>query len=182
MKVVVLAGGTSTERDVSLSSGSMIYKALKKNGHQVMMLDVYLGYEGDAEDVFEKDIDWAAQIGSVTEEAPDLEAVKALRRDGGKSFFGPNVLKICQQADAVFMALHGANGEDGKIQAIFEEAGIAYTGSDSKSSAIAMSKAKTEKDSQTCLHVFGWLSLFLSCEAREFRFAKQIETCALLEK
>ena len=60
MKVVVLAGGTSTERDVSLSSGSMIYKALRKNGHQVMMLDVYLGYEGDITDIFEKDTDWAA--------------------------------------------------------------------------------------------------------------------------
>ena len=40
MRVVVLAGGTSTERDVSLVSGSMIYKALKKNCHQVIMVDV----------------------------------------------------------------------------------------------------------------------------------------------
>ena len=55
-----MAGGTSTERDVSLSSGSMIYKALKKNGHQVMMLDVYLGYEGDITDIFERDTDWDA--------------------------------------------------------------------------------------------------------------------------
>ena len=45
MKVVVLAGGTSTERDVSLISGSMIYKALKKNGHQAMLLDVYLSLQ-----------------------------------------------------------------------------------------------------------------------------------------
>ena len=47
MKIVVLAGGTSTERDVSLISGSMIYKALKKNGHKAILLDVYLGYEGE---------------------------------------------------------------------------------------------------------------------------------------
>ena len=140
MRVVVLAGGTSTERDVSLSSGSMIYKALKKNGHQAMMLDVYLGYEGDVTDIFEKDIDWAAQIGAVSEQAPDLEAVKAMRKDGGKSFFGPNVLAICSQADAVFMALHGANGEDGKIQACFELMGIPYTGTDYVSSAMAMDK------------------------------------------
>lgn len=140
MRVVVLAGGTSTERDVSLSSGSMIYKALKKNGHQAMMLDVYLGYEDDITDIFEKDIDWAAQIGAVSEQAPDLEAVKAMRKDGGKSFFGPNVLAICSQADAVFMALHGANGEDGKIQACFELMGIPYTGTDYVSSAMAMDK------------------------------------------
>ena len=141
MKVVVLAGGTSTERDVSLSSGSMIYKALKKNGHKAMMLDVYLGYEGDVEDIFEKDIDWAAQIGAVSEQTPDLESVKAMRKDGGKSFFGPNVLDICSAADAVFMALHGANGEDGKIQACFELMGIPYTGTDYVSSAMAMDKA-----------------------------------------
>jgi len=140
MKVVVLAGGTSTERDVSLSSGSMIYKALRKNGHQVMMLDVYLGYEGDITDIFEKDTDWAARVGAVSEQAPDLEAVKAMRKDGGKSFFGPNVLAICQQADAVFMALHGANGEDGKIQACFELMGIPYTGTDYVSAAMAMDK------------------------------------------
>ena len=58
MKVVVLAGGTSTERDVSLSTGSMIYKALKKNGHQAILVDVYLGYEGETEGIFEKDTDY----------------------------------------------------------------------------------------------------------------------------
>ena len=50
MKVVVLAGGISTERDVSLSSGMMIYHALKESGHQVVLLDVYLGYEGSEGD------------------------------------------------------------------------------------------------------------------------------------
>uniref|UniRef100_UPI004055C13D D-alanine--D-alanine ligase family protein n=1 Tax=Acetatifactor sp. TaxID=1872090 RepID=UPI004055C13D len=144
MKVVVLAGGTSTERDVSLSTGSMIYKALKKNGHQVILVDVYLGYEGDVEGIFEKDIDWAAQIGGVSEQNPDLEAVKALRPDGDKNFFGPNVLSLCQSADAVFMALHGANGEDGKIQACFELMGIPYTGTDFVSSAMAMDKGITK--------------------------------------
>lgn len=144
MKVVVLAGGTSTERDVSLSTGSMIYKALKKNGHQTILVDVYLGYEGDIDGIFEKDIDWAAQIGGVSEQNPDLEAVKALRPDGDKNFFGPNVLALCQSADAVFMALHGANGEDGKIQACFELMGIPYTGTDFVSSAMAMDKGITK--------------------------------------
>ncbi len=47
MKIVVLAGGTSTERDVSLISGSNIYRALKNRGHQVILLDVYLGYDSE---------------------------------------------------------------------------------------------------------------------------------------
>lgn len=144
MKVVVLAGGTSTERDVSLSSGSMIYKALKKNGHQAILLDVYLGYEGDGSGIFEIDTDWAAEIGAISDRNPDMNAVRALRRDGGKSFFGPNVLSICQNADCVFMALHGANGEDGKIQACFELLGIPYTGTDFVSSAMAMDKGITK--------------------------------------
>lgn len=140
MKIVVLAGGTSTERDVSLSSGGMIYRALKGRGHSAVLIDVFLGYEGEIQDIFERDTDWAAEIGSVGEENPDLTAIKAMRKDGGKSFFGPNVLKICQEADCVFMALHGANGEDGKIQACFELMGIPYTGTDFVSSAMAMDK------------------------------------------
>ena len=79
MKIVVLAGGLSTERDVSFSSGSMVYKALKENGHQVIMLDVYLGYEGSRENLFAADIDWAKAVGKVNEKTPDLEAVKKLR-------------------------------------------------------------------------------------------------------
>lgn len=144
MKIIVLAGGTSTERDVSLSSGSMIYRALKANGHQAMLLDVYLGYDGETEGIFERDTDWAAEIGSVSEKNPDLAEIKALRKDGGRSFFGPNVLKLCQMADCVFMALHGANGEDGKIQACFELLGIPYTGTDFVSSAMAMDKGITK--------------------------------------
>ena len=144
MKVVVLAGGTSTERDVSLNTGSKIYGALKKNGHQAILLDVYLGYEGDTADIFERETDWAATIGAVSEQNPDLEAIKALRPDGDKKFFGPNVLELCSEADAVFMALHGANCEDGKIQACFELMGIPYTGTDFVSSAMAMDKGITK--------------------------------------
>lgn len=141
MRVVVLAGGTSTERDVSLVSGSMIYKALKKNGHDAILLDVYLGYNQDElEGIFERDIDWAKGISKVNENNPDLATIKAMRPDGDKNFFGPHVLELCQAADVVFMALHGANGEDGKIQACFELMGIKYTGTDYVSSAMAMDK------------------------------------------
>lgn len=144
MKVVVLAGGTSTERDVSLVSGSKVYAALKKKGHQAILLDVYLGYNDDINGIFEKETDWAAQVGAISEEKPDLETVKAMRPDGAKNFFGPHVLELCQQADAVFMALHGANGEDGKIQACFELMGIPYTGTDFVSAAMSMDKGITK--------------------------------------
>lgn len=146
MKIVVLAGGTSTERDVSLVTGKNVYKALKNKGHEVMLLDVFLGYEGDDyASVFEMEKDWALEVSAVSEKAPDLLQIKALRKDGGKSFFGPNVLAICGMADVVFMALHGANGEDGRVQATFDLCGIKYTGSGYLGAAISMDKGLSKK-------------------------------------
>lgn len=145
MKIVVLAGGTSTERDVSLITGTMIYKALKSNGHQVVLLDVYLGYEGNTDHIFEMNKDWAANISAIKENNPDLDQIKALRKGSSKSFFGQGVIDICSMADIVFLALHGENGEDGKIQAAFDLMGIKYTGTDYTSSALAMDKAITKE-------------------------------------
>lgn len=147
MKVVVLAGGISPERDVSLSSGRMIYQALKGKGHQTVLLDVYLGYNaypgyagGKAAAVFDLEEDWSREIGAVAAENPDIARIKAMRPDGEKNFFGPNVIAICQAADVVFIALHGESGENGKIQACFDLMGITYTGTDYISSALSMDK------------------------------------------
>ena len=142
MNVVVLAGGISTERDVSLVSGKMIYNALKGNGHNAILLDVYLGTnETDIDNIFTLEKDWVSEINPVQDENPDIEKIKAMRLDGDKQFFGPNVITICQKADIAFMALHGENGENGKIQACFDLMGITYTGTDYLSSAVAMDKA-----------------------------------------
>ena len=142
MKVVVLAGGTSTERDVSLVSGAKIYKAVKENGHKAILLDVFLGLEDvDVDTVFDRGDELLGHIEGIKQDNPDINAVRALRKDGGKTFFGPNVLEICRKADVVFMALHGENGENGKVQAAFDLHGIRYTGNDYVSSALAMDKA-----------------------------------------
>lgn len=146
MKIVVLAGGISTERDVSLSSGCMIYQALKEKGHQAVMLDVYLGYKGENyQDIFELDTDWAKETGGIGEKSPDIQQIKALRPEGNRDFFGPHVIEICQKAELVFMALHGENGEDGRIQAAFDLLGIRYTGTDYVSSALAMDKTLSKE-------------------------------------
>ena len=144
MNIVVLAGGISTERDVSLISGQKIYQAIKGNGHHAVLLDVFLGYEGDISHIFEEDINWEAQVTGIKETNPDIEKVKAMRPDWEKNFFGPNVIAICQKADVVFMALHGENGENGKIQACFDLMGITYTGTDYVSSALSMDKGLTK--------------------------------------
>lgn len=142
MKVVVLAGGISTERDVSLISGKMIYQAVKRLGHQAVLLDVYLGMEReDVDSVFLSDEDFARDIAEIREVNPDVSAVKAMRKDGGRSYFGPNVIRICQMADVVFLGLHGEDGENGKVQAAFDLLGIRYTGTDFVSSALSMDKS-----------------------------------------
>lgn len=141
MKIAVLAGGISTERDVSLSSGDKIYKALKQNGHDVVLLDVFLGIQTEEPAlVFYHGDELKGEISAVKAENPDIEAVKALRK-GDNSFFGPNVLEICKEADVVFIALHGENGENGRVQAAFDLHGIRYTGNDYVSSALAMDKS-----------------------------------------
>ena len=154
MKIVVLAGGISTERDVSLSSGSEIYKALKRKGHQVILVDLFLGLpgvHGHLEELFDSEIDWAASIRGVSEKAPDLNEVKA-RRPGYRSILGPNVLELCSLCDIVFLGLHGEGGEDGRIQALFDLYGIRYTGTGHASSALCMDKSIT-KEMFRCYHV-----------------------------
>lgn len=143
MDIVVLAGGLSTERDVSLVTGNMVSKALRKNGHRVILLDVFMGYHDKEEDVttlFEHAEEVSLTVTGIPSTEPDLEAVKASRADKSENFFGPNVIAICQMADIVFMALHGENGENGKIQAAFDLFGIKYTGTGYLSSALAMDK------------------------------------------
>lgn len=143
MDIVVLAGGLSTERDVSFKTGSMVEKALKENGHRVILLDVFMGYsdrEENLEGIFERTDEISIKVDNIPETAPDLAKVKASRKDQSDCFFGPNVIRLCRMADIVFMALHGENGENGKLQAAFDLFGIRYTGSDYLSSAIAMNK------------------------------------------
>ena len=143
MKIVVLAGGLSTERDVSIITGTQVSQALKKAGHQVILLDVFMGYSDKEEDLtgaFDRADAISSCVGQISEVAPDIAQVKAMRKDQSDCFFGPNVIRLCQEADIVFMALHGEHGENGKVQAAFDLLGIKYTGSGYFGSAIAMDK------------------------------------------
>ncbi len=147
MNIIVLAGGLSTERDVSLISGTKICAALRKKGHKAVLLDVFCGYSGELnlETVFEKKESLLAPGGNIGETEPDLEKIKRERGASEDGFFGPNVLALCKKADIVYMGLHGAEGENGKIQATFDMLGIRYTGSGYLGSALAMDKGMAKK-------------------------------------
>ena len=144
MNIVVLAGGLSPERDVSLVSGSLIANALVQNGHKVCLCDVYMGidYDGDISELFTDKSDHSYKIASTE---PDLEAVKA-SNGGREALIGVNVLDICAYADVVFLALHGAMGENGSLQATLDNFGIkCYTGSGFAGSLLAMDKAVSKQ-------------------------------------
>ncbi len=142
MKIVVLAAGTSTERAVSIVSGTGICRALRANGHQAILVDIFSGWkEADPETAFDDAYDIDEAVRYINSFNDHLEEEIASRRE----FFGPNVLELCRRADIVFLALHGANGEDGKVQAAFDLLGIRYTGTDYLSSAISMDKSRTKQ-------------------------------------
>ncbi|MCD8354311.1 MAG: D-alanine--D-alanine ligase [Clostridiales bacterium] len=146
MKIVVLAGGLSDERNVSLSSGVLVSEALRGRGHQVALVDLYLGIEDETqslEALFQAPLPehWK----KVSRQAPDLAALKATRKWKSDSLFGKGVLELCRLADIVFLALHGACGEDGRIQATLETLGIPFTGTGFLAAAIAMDKDLTKK-------------------------------------
>ena len=147
MKIVVLAGGLSTERNVALTSGSGVCRALRQRGHQAIFVDMFLGledYTGELADIFNAP-DGLLRENTVHSQAPDLEAVRRSRRDQSPSMLGKDVLAVCQMADIVFLALHGSCGEDGRIQAALDLLGVPYTGAGHLPSAMAMDKAVTKR-------------------------------------
>jgi len=147
MKIVVLAGGLSTERAVSLVTGTSVCKALRENGHRAILVDLFLGIEevpADLESLFDAPDGLCPDV-KIDAVAPDLEAVRAMRKDKSNRLFGPNVLELCGLADIVFLGLHGQDGEDGRVQATFDLLDIKYTGGGYLASGLAMDKSMTKR-------------------------------------
>ena len=147
MKIVVLAGGLSTERAVSLVTGTSVCRALRENGHKAILVDLFLGLEdapADLETLFDAP-DGLCPEAKIEVTAPDLKAVRASRKDQSNKLFGPNVLEICGLADIVFLGLHGQDGEDGRVQATFDLLDIKYTGGGYLASGLAMDKSMTKR-------------------------------------
>ena len=183
MKIVVLCGGLSSERHVSLVSGSSICKALRGRGHQAVLVDMFLGlenWEGDFEKVFDAP-DGLIGAAAIETNAPDLEAVRRSRKDQGPSLFGKGVLALCAMADMVFLGLHGACGEDGRVQATFDLLGIPYTGAGYLGSGMAMDKALTKYAMERCgVPTAPWRDIASYTEADIPRLVEELEVpCAV---
>ena len=127
MKIAVLFGGASTERDVSVASGSQVIGALRKAGHEVVAVEASRGVllPEHEHQVLSERID-PLPPGEAEAREPQLPAIVA---SAG-----------LEDLDLMFLAMHGGIGEDGTIQGLLELAGIPYTGSDALGSALAMDK------------------------------------------
>jgi len=130
MKIAVLFGGTSEERDVSIASAAQIIPALRALGHEVMAIDTATGkLTGPAEQ--------RLLTSGVGPQPPSGAALAGMRR--GSPALAAETADM-REVDVVFLALHGGAGEDGRIQAVLDLAGLPYTGSNHIASATAMDK------------------------------------------
>lgn len=136
MRITVLMGGTTAEREVSLASGREVIKALRSRGHDVLAIDTARGYlaPGDEDRLIPEHVGL---------EPPRLEDLALMLR--GELLPALGELPAVRQTDVVFLALHGGPGEDGRVQALLELLGVPYTGSGPLASALAMDKELSKR-------------------------------------
>jgi D-alanine-D-alanine ligase len=130
MRVTVLTGGTSSERDVAIASAVQVVAALRSRGHRVAVVDTARGYVPEAEEPL-----LSATVGRTP---PAIAELVALER--GLLLSGLASLPVVRDAEVLFLALHGGRGEDGTLQAVLDVVGVPYTGSGALASGLAMNK------------------------------------------
>jgi D-alanine-D-alanine ligase len=131
MRIAILTGGSSEERDVALASSVQIVAALRSRGHAVTVIDTVSGVvEGAAE----------AELLGTRVGATHPSTRELVDRERAFLFQGLGSLREISEADVVFLGLHGGRGEDGTIQTLLETLGVPYTGSGPLGSALAMDK------------------------------------------
>lgn len=140
LNIIVLAGGYSPERNVSLASGALIANALQRFGNKVAIVDPY--FDIDLDMVYEEFNNTDEYSFIIEEDEPDLEKLKLEKNNN--ELIGNNFVKACKKADVIFNTLHGNIGENGQIQSILDLFNIKYTGSRFEGSLIAMDKYLTK--------------------------------------
>lgn len=129
MKIAVIFGGKSAEREVSIASGVQVFKALKGLGHEVLAVDTAKGVLGPADEM--------RFLSAHVQPMPPASNALALIQSGPTELLSsPGLANI----DVFFLALHGGAGEDGTLQSYLDVTGIPYTGSSHMPSVYAMDK------------------------------------------
>lgn len=135
MRVAVLMGGTSDEREVSLSSGAQVARALREAGHEVVAVDTVVG-------VLPPEEEHRLLTEGVRAEPPAHRRLERLDEGHTVALTRDPALA---EVDLFFLALHGGSGEDGTIQGLLDVAGVVYTGSDRLGCSLAMDKEVTKR-------------------------------------
>jgi D-alanine-D-alanine ligase len=130
LKVAVLFGGTSEERDVSIASGAQVVTALRKAGHEVVAVDTAKGVLSATDEA-------TLLRSGVALAPPEADTLDLLRTGDVTAVTSAPEMK---GVDVLFLALHGGDGEDGTLQALLDLVGLPYTGSGMLGSAMAMDK------------------------------------------
>jgi D-alanine-D-alanine ligase len=133
VRILMLAGGDSDEREVSLNSGRAVYESLTQLGHTVIAVDPASGRLLTSAD--------GHYLLKAGESPSQLEVVQS-SGEGLRHALAQNSSK---SPDVVFLTLHGGAGENGSLQCLLDMAGMKYTGSGMLASAIAMDKEKSKR-------------------------------------
>ncbi len=128
MRIAVLLGGISPERNISLLSGRSVVAALRERGHEVLPIDPARGAEG---------LMTEEELAAIT---PHLPSEQLLRSFSPWMYVECLSSDLFRTVDVVFPVLHGPYGEDGRIQALLELRGIPYVGSTLRASSLATDK------------------------------------------
>jgi D-alanine-D-alanine ligase len=137
LRIALLTGGSTPERDVALAGAAQVAPALRALGHEVTFVDTV---EGELDEAAERRL---AAVAVVETEPPTPAELAALRaRENLPALVTQPALA---GADLVFLVLHGEQGEGGKVQGLLELAGLRYTGSGMLGSALAMDKAVAKR-------------------------------------
>ncbi len=154
LRIAVLMGGANTERNVSLSSGTAVVRALRGLGHAVAQVDsaaapVIPGQ--DPQDAFltadipEEDLA-ATPVAPSATAPPDLGALAMVRATQQDGVLARGLLPILQHADVVFITVFGDEGESGATQRLLDEHGLVYTGPSAEICELTFDKAATKSE------------------------------------
>ncbi|OPX05549.1 ATP-grasp domain-containing protein [Mycobacterium sp. AT1] len=136
MQIVIFAGGTGAERDVSLASGSVVGTALREAGHAVTVCD-----PGSPELV----VDLDSLSDGVPVDFPSREQLQDAHRAFRERFFSSATTELLRGTDIVFNCLHGGYGEDGRLHGYLEMLGVRHTGAPSRTCATAWDKELSKR-------------------------------------
>jgi len=138
-RIIVLTGGRSAERDVSLATGVAVSKGLHDAGFDVLVFDPAMA---------QPPVTWHPESGGklIQSVPPDPKALALGGLPAGVVMTPDDLTRAdMSDIDLVFIALHGGDGENGRLQALLDTCGIRYTGSGMNASAMAMDKHSSKR-------------------------------------